>query len=132
MDKKKLIAKAFDAQKFSYSPYSNFPVGAALLTKDGKIIQGSNIENASYGLTMCAERNAIFTAYSQGYKKEDIVAIAIVANSEELSSPCGACRQVMSELLLASTPVYLANRLEKEQETTPKELLPFAFSKEHL
>lgn len=132
MNKEKLIKKAFEAQQYSYSPYSHFAVGASLLTTDGTVILGANIENASYGLTMCAERNALFAAYGLGYKKEDIVAIAITANCTPLASPCGACRQVISELVPLSTPIFLANDAGDERETTPEELLPFAFGKESL
>lgn len=93
---KRLYKKASDAKKNAYSPYSQFNVGAAILLTDGKIITGCNIENASYGLTMCAERTAIFSTISKGYRKDDIVAIAVAASSNNFS-PCGACRQVISE-----------------------------------
>jgi cytidine deaminase len=87
---------AVEAKKNAYSPYSNFQVGASVLLKDGNIITGCNVENASYGLTMCAERVAIFNAISKGYIKGDIVAVAISASSDNFS-PCGACRQVIRE-----------------------------------
>lgn len=133
MEKKDLlIKKAFEAQKLSYSPYSHFAVGAAVLTKDNKIILGANIENAAYGVTMCGERNAIYGAYCQGYHKDDIVALAITANCVPLASPCGACRQVISELVHQGTPIYLANDRGEVKETNPEELLPFAFTKESL
>lgn len=93
---KSLYKKASTAKKNAYSPYSQFNVGAAILLTDGKIITGCNIENASYGLTMCAERTAIFSTISKGYRKGDIVAIAVSASSNNFS-PCGACRQVISE-----------------------------------
>lgn len=93
---KRLYKKASDAKKNAYSPYSQFNVGAAILLTDGKIITGCNIENASYGLTICAERTAIFSTISKGYRKDDIVAIAVAASSNNFS-PCGACRQVISE-----------------------------------
>lgn len=131
-NKEMLIKKAIEAQKLSYSPYSHFAVGAALLTIDGKVIQGANIENAAYGLSMCGERNAVYAAYNQGYSKKDIVAIAITADCTPIASPCGACRQVLSELLLEKTPVFLANNHGDEQTTTPEELLPFAFTQESL
>ena len=94
-----IIDKAFEASKNSYSPYSNFKVGACLKTKDGKYFIGTNIENASYGASMCAERNAIYSAYCNGYRKNDIELLAVVASSDKIISPCGLCRQVMSELL---------------------------------
>uniref|UniRef100_A0A0N5C732 Cytidine deaminase n=1 Tax=Strongyloides papillosus TaxID=174720 RepID=A0A0N5C732_STREA len=90
-----LIEASAKVMKNSYSPYSNFPVGAALLTKCGKIITGANIENASFGATICAERSAFVSAVSQGYK--DFVAIAISTNVAAPASPCGVCRQFMVE-----------------------------------
>ncbi|MFA6739222.1 MAG: cytidine deaminase [Bacilli bacterium] len=127
-----LVDAAFAAQKNAYAPYSNFHIGAALLTRDGHTVIGANIENASYGLTLCGERNAVFSAYAQGYRKEDIVALAIVSDSNPVASPCGACRQVLIELLEENTPVILASSKGGYQETSAKELLPFAFTKEQL
>lgn len=123
----KLVKEAIAAREKSYSPYSNFKVGAAVLLKDGKVIHGTNIENASYGLAMCAERNAVFNAYSQGYKKADIQALAIVGQTKEPISPCGACRQVLNELLSKTTPIYLANLQGDVKTTTIEELLPYSF-----
>ena len=91
----KLIAEAKMAREKAYAPYSNFKVGAAVLTIDGKIFIGCNVENSSYGLSICAERAAIFNAVSSGYKK--FTKIAVVTDSEPPSSPCGACRQVIFE-----------------------------------
>ena len=105
----KLYQKAIEAYLNSYSPYSHFGVGAALLMKDGMIISGTNIENASYGLSNCAERTALFSAYTLGYKKEDIVKMLIVANTPGPVSPCGACRQVISELVGPEVPIVLSN-----------------------
>lgn len=131
MDYQKLKMAAHEAQMHSYSPYSHFSVGAALLLKNGEIITGANIENASYGLTNCAERTALFAAYSKGYRKEDISALAVSSSSTPPASPCGACRQVISELMEADAPVIVFS--EKEAyEVKVKELLPFAFSKEQL
>ena len=96
----KVIEAATLARENSYAPYSKFRVGAALLLKNGEIIRGCNIENASYGLCNCAERTALFTAYAKGYRKDDIVAMSISGDTEGPISPCGACRQVMSELFL--------------------------------
>jgi cytidine deaminase len=131
MDEKKLIAKAFEFQKNAYVPYSKFPIGAAVLCKDGNYVGGANIENASYGATMCGERVAIFSTIAQGYKKEDIVAIAIVSNSDEPATPCGACRQVLSELIDPATPIILANKT-KVLRYSLKDLFPYAFDKESL
>ncbi|MBR2505529.1 MAG: cytidine deaminase [Bacilli bacterium] len=132
MNKIELIEKAKEARALSYSPYSNFAVGAALLCKDGQVFLGTNVENASYPLCMCAERNAIYNAIMHGYKKEDFVSMALIADTDEPCSPCGACRQVISELLPANCPIYMANLKGEVIETTPIELLPFAFSSEDL
>ena len=123
MNKEELIREAFQAMKNTYSPYSNFPVGAALLTKDGRVFYGANIENASYP--------ALFSAYSNGVRKDDIEALAIVSEGKRISSPCGICRQVLHELLNPDTPIYLANRTETKT-VTPQEILPDAFGKEDL
>lgn len=91
-----LLTNAHKAKENAYCRYSNFQVGAAVLAKDGNIIKGCNVENASYGLTMCAERTALFKAVSEGYKPGDFEAIAIAASADNFS-PCGACRQVINE-----------------------------------
>ena len=132
MNKAELISKAKEARKLSYSPYSHFAVGAAVLTKDGKVFLGANIENSSYPLCMCAERNALYNAMMNGYQKDDFVALALIADTDEPCSPCGACRQVISELFPENAPIYMAALNGKEKETTVKELLPFAFSKKDL
>lgn len=132
MIKEELMAQAKEAMDYSYSPYSKFKVGAALLTKDGKIFLGANIENASYGLSMCGERNAIFNAYCHGVEYDDIEAIAIIGDTEKPVSPCGACRQVFSELLPKNTKIYLGNLEGDIKETTVEELLPYSFSSEDL
>ena len=129
---KELINKAILARGLSYSPYSHFAVGAALLCKDGKVFVGSNVENSSYPLCMCAERNALYNAMMNGYKKDDFVALAIVADTDEPCSPCGACRQVISELFPKDGKIYLANLKGQEKETNIVELLPFAFSGDDL
>lgn len=132
MDKNLLIEKAKEARKLSYSPYSKFAVGAALLCKDGKVFLGANVENSSYPLCMCAERNALYSAYMNGYKKEDFVAFALSADTDEPCSPCGACRQVISELYPDDAPIYMSNLKGDVKETNAKELLPFAFSEKDL
>ena len=124
--KYELAKKAYDN---AYTPYSKFNVGAVLVLKNGEIITGSNIENASYGLTNCAERSALFAAYSQGYRKEDIEEIIIIANPPKgLTSPCGACRQVISELMQDDATVTLINLKKETQEYKVKDLLPFVFT----
>ena len=122
-----LIEKAIEGRKNAYVPYSNFMVGAAVLLKDGTIITGCNVENASYGLSMCAERNTLFKMVSMGYRKEDTVAMAVGGDTEGPISPCGACRQVMVELLNPNTKIYLANLQGKVKEMTLEELLPYSF-----
>ena len=107
-------------------------MGAAVLTKDGKVFVGANIENSSYPLCMCAERNALYHAMLNGYKKDDLAALALIAETDEPCSPCGACRQVISELLPFDAPIYMANMKGEVKETSIKELLPFAFSGDDL
>ena len=122
--KQKLIVVAKKVSENEYVPYSGFQVGAALLTKSGKIFTGCNVENASYGLTNCAERTAIFKAVSEG--ETNFEELVIFSNTEELFYPCGACRQVISEFSsdLKITVVSLTNELE----TSITELLPHGFS----
>ena len=132
MEREQLVLKAREARKLSYSPYSNFAVGAAVLTKDGKVFVGANVENSSYPLCMCAERNALYNAMMNGYKKEDLVALALSADTDEPCSPCGACRQVISELFPKDAPIIMSKLEGKEKVTTIEELLPFAFSGDDL
>lgn len=129
--KELLLEKAFEAMENAYAPYSNYKVGACVLTKDGTYIKGCNIENASYGATNCGERSAIFGAYSYGYRKDDIEVLAIVTDGGRIGAPCGICRQVLSELLNEDTPIVLSNGIDM-QITNIKELLPFSFSKDDL
>lgn len=121
-----LIQKAFFAMQYAYAPYSGYRVGACVRLKDGREIVGANIENAAYGSCMCAERNAVYGAYCQGYKKEDIEALAIASDGKEIVTPCGACRQVLSELLDPDTPIVLAGR-DGCRKTDMKTLLPMSF-----
>lgn len=132
MKPNELIKKAEEARKLSYSPYSHFAVGAALLCKDGRVFLGTNVENSSYPLCMCAERNALYNAMMNGVKKEDMVALALTADTDEPCSPCGACRQVISEIFPKDAPIYMANLKGDVKETTISELLPFAFSSDDL
>jgi len=131
MSHEELINEAFKAMKNAYAPYSRYHVGACVLCKDGKTFYGANIENASYGATNCGERSAIFAAYSNGYRKEDIEAIAIVSDGNRIGTPCGICRQVLSELLNPDTPILLSNG-KMSQTTTIAELLPAQFSSDDL
>ena len=132
MEPKELIEKAKEARKLSYSPYSHFAVGAALLCKDGTVYVGANVENSAYPLCMCAERNSIYHALMEGRKKEEFVALALAADTDGPCAPCGACRQVISELLPKEAKIYMANLKGALQETSIGELLPYAFSEDDL
>lgn len=121
------IKEALKAMEKAYAPYSKFKVGAAILLKDGTYIHGANIENGSYGLTNCAERSALFSLISQGYKTEDIVELTIIAHTKDPISPCGACRQVIYELVPDDAKIYLCNVLGDVRKTNKYELLPYGF-----
>ena len=124
LETQKLMDCAIKARENAYSPYSHFAVGAALLCEDGTIYEGCNIENASYGLTNCAERTAIFKAVSEGHTK--FKALAVVADTEGPCAPCGACRQVMGEF---NIPIIIMGNLKGDIEVVSTEaLLPFSFS----
>ena len=125
MDPNKLIFVAKKAMERAYAPYSNYKVGAALVCDDGTVFKGCNIENASYGLTNCAERSAIFSAISAG--KMEFKAIAIAASGEPAPFPCGACRQVLAEFCNSDFPVYVARSADDYETTTLGELLPHSF-----
>lgn len=130
MDKKMLIEEAKKAREMAYVPYSKFKVGAALLSEDGTVFGGCNIENAAYSMCNCAERTALFKAYSEGHT--NYRAIAVVADTKRPVPPCGACRQVISELCDPTMEVILTNLDGQIQELTVGELLPGAFSPEDL
>ena len=120
----KLMDCAIKAREKAYSPYSHFAVGAALLCEDGTLYEGCNIENASYGLTNCAERTAIFKAVSEGHIK--FKALAVVADTEGPCAPCGACRQVMAEFKIPL--IIMGNLMGNIKMVTIEEVLPFSFS----
>ncbi|WHY01922.1 cytidine deaminase [Neobacillus sp. DY30] len=130
MDEKRLLEEALKARGYAYVPYSKFQVGAALLAKDGKVFRGCNIENASYGMTNCAERTALFKAYSEGVTQFE--SLVVVADTDGPVSPCGACRQVISELCDSEMEVILTNLKGDIQRITVKDLLPGAFSPDDL
>lgn len=133
MTDKELMVAANEARKFAYTPYSHFKVGAALLTKSGKLYTGCNIENSSYTPTVCAERTAVFKAVSEG--ESDFAVIAVVGGKEEnpleFCSPCGVCRQVLAEFCGEDFRILLGNP-EKFQSYTVDEMLPFSFTKKDL
>ncbi|MCK5762408.1 MAG: cytidine deaminase [Candidatus Izimaplasma sp.] len=128
----KLYNEAKKVLNNSYSKYSNFKVAAVLKLKNGEMITGVNVENASFGLSNCAERSALFTAYSKGIRKEDITEILITTEQNDFISPCGACRQVMNELMPANALVHLSNNKGEIKTILNKELLPFAFTEDDL
>ena len=121
---KELLEAALVARERAYAPYSKFLVGAAVRAESGKIYTGCNIENASYGLTVCAERNALFAAVGAGERK--FTALCVVGDTEEPISPCGACRQVMAEFKVPC--IILANLQGDVKEYTLEDLLPYGFT----
>ena len=130
-----LVDLAIEARERAYVPYSHFAVGAALLTGSGKVYQGCNIENSSFGATNCAERTAFFSAVYEG--ERDFTAIAVVGGPEgervhELCPPCGICRQVMREFCTLGMPVYVADGEDGMLELTLGDILPYSFGKEYL
>lgn len=124
-----LLAAARAAAANAYAPYSHFGVGAALLTSSGRVYTGVNVENATYGATVCAERNAVGAAATAG--EREIVACAVYVESDVLATPCGICRQVLAELG-SDAIVVCSNRNGERLETTVRELLPLAFEGGHL
>ena len=124
-----LIHQAQSAYQQAYVPYSHYPVGSAVLFSSGKIYSGCNVENASYGLTVCAERNAIFQAVAQG--ERELKGIAIAVPTDGFPSPCGACRQVIREFAV-DCPVILINGTGQIRLTSLKRLLPESFGPEYL
>jgi len=128
MKDQELVETAKKYREFSYSPYSKFKVGAAVLSGSGKIYGGCNIENSSYPVTNCAERTAIFKAISEGETK--LVALAVVADTEGPCAPCGACRQVIAEFHIPR--IIMTNLKGDTRVVTLEELLPFAFSEADL
>ncbi|MGM0238039.1 cytidine deaminase [Enterococcus sp. AZ103] len=128
--KQEWIDVAVEALDKAYVPYSHFPVGACLVTKDGKIYQGLNIENASYGLSNCAERTAFFKAVSEG--EREFSHLVVAGHTPEAISPCGACRQVMAEFCAPEMPVTLIGDHGVKKEMTVEQLLPYMFTEKDL
>lgn len=128
MNKELLMERARKMKEKAYVPYSKFPVGVALLLKDGAVINGVNVENVSLGATNCAERTAIFTAISNGYKKGEFQAIAVAGDTVDFLPPCSICRQVLAEFCSPDMPVYLTNEKKNILELSLKDLLPYAFT----
>lgn len=128
MTNEALIEMAKKAMEHAYVPYSNFKVGAALLTKGGKVFTGCNVENASYGATNCAERTAIFKAVSEG--ERDFVKLAVVSHTDQYTYPCGICRQVIGELLPEAKLIF--SKGDQIQELSVAEILPYQFDSDLL
>jgi cytidine deaminase len=128
----KMAKLACDAKKNSYSPYSKYRVGVCILSEDGELFTGCNVENASYGLTFCAEGSAIAKMASAG--KRTVKAVAVVGTGDELCTPCGACRQMIREFAAPDTPIYLidANSEKIVDTLTIEQLLPKSFGPNHL
>ena len=124
--KAKLIEAARKAQKNAYAPYSNFPVGAAIRTPNGKIYAGANVENAAYPLTRCAEQIAVGAMVTDG--EREIAEVVVYTKSSPPAPPCGACRQVLAEFAGPDTPILCVNERGEERRYSLGELLPEAFS----
>lgn len=127
MTKEELLERAAIARERAYAPYSKFKVGAALLTQDGNVFLGCNVENASYGLCNCAERTAFFSAIAAGYRRHQFRALAVVGDTPEPIAPCGACRQVIFELGGPDLSIRLGNVDGKWRDSTARDQLPDAF-----
>jgi cytidine deaminase len=127
-----LLQAAKTVRLSAYAPYSGFKVGAAVFASNGTLFTGCNVENASYGATCCAERNALFQAIAAGVKPSQFVAMAIVADTSTVISPCGICRQVIAELCPADMPILLANMNDDSQQTDVQTLFPQAFTSAQL
>ncbi len=134
MNNKELVKMAFDAMQKAYAPYSNYKVGAALLTESNEVYLGCNIENAAYGPTNCAERTAFFKAISEGEKSFSKIAIVGGKNGvvTDMFMPCGVCRQVMAEFCSSDFEIIVAKSQDDFKVFTLKELLPFGFSKNNV
>ncbi len=135
MNKKEIFELIDIAKKYrenAYAPYSKFKVAAVIKFKDGTIISGANVENASYSLTICAERSALFKMSNEGKNKEDVLCMIIIGDTEDVIYPCGACRGVMSELLLPNTEIICANINNKYKIFKLKELIPNSFTGDFL
>ena len=145
MENKKKYELVLKAYHNAYAKYSNFSVGALVITKDDNYylgakkdlsnslsMLGANIENASYGLSNCAERSALFSAYSNGVRKDDIVELVLIGKSQEFLYPCGACRQVIVELMNQDAKITLFRLDGTYKETTVKDIMPFVFDEAEL
>ena len=124
--------KLLELQKNSYSPYSNFAVSAIVVMNDGKEFAGVNVENASYGATICAERNAILSAITEGYTKGDFKELYVMVSSGEIGTPCFQCRQVISELFATDAIIHCLATTGEQKDYTVAELCPYPFGEDDL
>ena len=127
-----MIEKLLELQKNSYSPYSNFPVSAIAVMKDGKEFVGVNVENAAYGAAICAERSAILSAISNGYKKGDFKELYVMVSSGKIGMPCFQCRQVISELFNKECIIHCASTKGEIKDYTVEEICPYPFGEDDL
>lgn len=127
-DKERLLREAGLARVNAYAPYSKFRVGAAVILKNGEIIAGANVENCSFPCGICAEQNVLSSAYGKGYRKDDIVALAISGDSKEFTTPCGKCCQFITELMDGECSLFLVNSKNEVKELKVKKLLPYYFN----
>jgi cytidine deaminase len=128
LDIKDLLQHALEAREKAYVPYSQFKVGCALVSHDGQIHAGCNVENAAYGPTNCAERTALFRAIADGYSPKSFIMLAVIGDTEKPITPCGVCRQVMAELCSPEMPVIMGNLKGDYTESTVGALLPGVFT----
>lgn len=128
-EKYNLVLKAYNN---AYAKYSNFQVGALVITKDDKYFLGANVENASYGLSNCAERSALFSAYSNGIRKDDITELVLIGRSNDFLYPCGACRQVITELMNKDAKITLFRLDKTYKEHLVSDLMPYVFDESEL
>ncbi|MGL4525067.1 MAG: cytidine deaminase [Spirochaetia bacterium] len=128
MQEKKLQQAAIEIAQKAYSPYSGFQVGAAILCDNGQIVVGVNVENPSFGATICAEQNAVTTAISLGIRQFTAIAIYSPHQKESFLTPCGICRQVLSEFMLPDTPIYMADAQGNFIMKSLQQIFPFSFS----
>ena len=132
MDIKRKYELVLKAYNNAYAPYSKFQVGAVVILNDENYYLGSNVENASYGLSNCAERSALFSAYSNGVRKDDIKELVLIGRSNDFLYPCGACRQVIVELMNKNSKITLFRLDQKYKEITVNDLMPYIFDESEL
>lgn len=131
-DKDLIYKQLKELRENAYAPYSNFRVACLVFLKNGEVIKGVNVENAAYNPGICAERCALPQVYAQGYTKKDVELVALYTDSKEFGSPCGTCRQTMSELLVPKQSIWVYNSLKYLGEYTVEDFLPYMFTSDQL